>query len=64
MAEKETQIGKAKMKQLPQRPISFKLKENAVKNQHLEDKSVSPNILEDFKQVLKLFLNNKYITDT
>lgn len=47
MAEKETQIGKAKMKQLPQRPISFKLKENAVKNQHLEDKSVSPNKLSD-----------------
>lgn len=47
MAEKETQIGKAKMKQLPQRPVSFKLKENAVKNQHLEDKSVSPNKLSD-----------------
>ena len=47
MAEKETQIGKAKMKQAPQMPISFKLKDKSVKTKHLEDKSVSPEKLSD-----------------
>ena len=47
MAEKETQIGRAKMKQPPQLPLSFKLKCRAVKTKHLDCKSVTPDKLSD-----------------
>ena len=39
MAEKETQIGRANMNQAPQKPISFKLKDNSV-----SDKKLSPEL--------------------
>ena len=47
MTEKETQIGRAKMKQPPQLPLSFKLKCRAVKTKHLDCKSVTPDKLSD-----------------
>ena len=47
MSEKETQIGRAKMKQAPQRPVSFKLKDKSVKTKHLDDKSVTPDKLSE-----------------
>lgn len=54
MAEKETQIGRAKMKQAPQKPISFKLKNKSVKTKHLDDKAVTPDKLSDStKQVFE-----------
>lgn len=54
MAEKETQIGRAKMKQAPQKPISFKLKDKSVKIKHLDDKIVTPEKLSDStKQVFE-----------
>ena len=47
MTEKETQIGRAKMKQPPQLPLSFKLKCRSVKTKHLDCKSVTPDKLSD-----------------
>lgn len=47
MTEKETQIGKAKMNQAPNSPLSFKLKDKAVKNKHLDDNAVDTRVLKD-----------------
>ena len=57
MAEKETQIGRAKMKQAPQKPISFKLKDKSVKTKHLDDKSVTEVKLDDNSVSTRTIIN-------
>jgi hypothetical protein len=43
----EKYIGKAKMKEQPSKPFSFKLKDKSVKNNHLDDSSVDTRVLKN-----------------
>lgn len=47
MAAEKTNIGNAKMKGVPMRPLSFMLKDKAVKNKHLDDNAVNTRVIED-----------------
>ena len=47
MAAEKTNIGNAKMKEAPKSPLSFMLKDKAVKNKHLDDNAVNTRVIED-----------------
>ena len=79
MAAEKTNIGNAKMKEVPKNPLSFILKDKAVKNKHLDDGSVDTRVLKDKavtpekrsdnfdNEVIKPYVNavdNKYSTIT
>ena len=47
MTKEKTQIGRAELNKAPQKPISFKLKDKAIKNKHLDDSSVDTRVIKD-----------------